>query len=92
MPLNVEVQNGQVVSMTDVNGQPVPADLAGNFDKAATMERLFVIAAEALKTADQVQVKYDAKYGFPTSIQIDPIKQATDDEIAYTVSDFEIVP
>lgn len=93
MPLTVEVKNGQVVSMTDVNGQPLREELRANFDEAATVERLFAIVEQAASGgADEVKVEYDAAYGFPASISIDYIEEAIDDEIGYTVFNFEVLP
>ncbi len=92
VPVAVEVQNGQVISMTDVNGRPLPADFRATFEQAGTVERLFAVAEENLANADQVEVKYDAQYGFPASIVADRIKLAADDEISYYVESFEALP
>jgi hypothetical protein len=93
MPLTVEVKDGQVVSLTDVNGQPVREEFRANFEEAATVERLFAIAEEAASGgADEIKVEYDATYGFPSSISIDYIKEAMDDEISYHVLNFEVLP
>jgi hypothetical protein len=45
----------------------------------------------ASEEADEVVVVYDTTYGFPTSITIDQIKEATDDELYVTVENFEIL-
>lgn len=93
MPLTVEVKDGQVVSLTDVNGQPIREEFRANFEEAATVERLFAIVESAASGgADEVKVEYDAAYGFPASISIDYIKEAVDDEIGYQVSNFEVLP
>jgi hypothetical protein len=93
MPLTIEVKDGQVVSMTDVNGQTVREEFRANFEEAATIERLFAIVEEAASGgADEVKVEYDATYGFPSSISIDYIKEAMDDEISYHVLNFEVLP
>ncbi len=92
MPVSVEVQNGQTVSMTDVNGQALPADFNSTFEQAGTIEGLFAIAEENLANADEVGVTYDAAYGFPASIVVDRIKLAMDDEISYYVENFEVLP
>ncbi len=93
MPLTIEVKDGQIVSLTDVNGQPVGEEFRANFEEAATVERLFAVVEEAASGgADEIQVEYDAKYGFPSSISIDYIKEAMDDEISYHVLDFEVLP
>ena len=92
MPLNIEVQNGEIVSMTYADGTPVPADdvQLEFFSRYATIDRLF----SELKTdldgaADEVTVTYDPTYGFPTQVNLDRIKAAIDDELAVIVSDFE---
>jgi hypothetical protein len=92
IPVTVEVQNGQIVSLTDVNGQPLSDNFRATFEKAATVEGLFAVAEENLSNADQVEVTYDAQYGFPASIVVDRIKLAVDDEISYYVESFEVLP
>jgi hypothetical protein len=92
MPLGIEVQNNEIVSMTYADGTPVPAaDVQREFYSSfATIDRLF----SELKTdldgaADEVTVTYDRTYGFPTQINIDRIKEATDDELYLTVANLE---
>ncbi len=92
MPVTVEVKDGQIVSLTDVNGQPLPEEFRATFEQAATVEGLFAVAEENLSNADQVEVTYDAQYGFPASIVVDRIKMAVDDEIAYYVGAFKALP
>ena len=92
MPVTVEVKDGQIVSLTDVNGQPLPEEFRATFEKAATVEGLFAVAEENLSNADQVEVTYDAQYGFPASIVADRIKMAVDDEIAYYAGAFKALP
>jgi hypothetical protein len=92
MPLDIEVQNDEVVSMTYADGTPVPADdvQLEFFSSYATIDRLF----SELKTnldgaADEVTVTYDPTYGYPAQVNIDMIKEAIDDELYLTVSNFE---
>ncbi|RJP48212.1 MAG: hypothetical protein C4583_14715 [Anaerolineaceae bacterium] len=92
MPITVEVQDGKIVSMRDVNGEAVEGESRQYIEEAATVEGLFTIAEENLANADQVEVTYDAQYGFPTSIVVDRIKMAIDDEIAYYARAFKILP
>ena len=92
MPLGIEVQNGEIVSMTYVDGTLVPADDAQRefYSSFATIDRLFSeLKADLDGGADEVTVTYDPTYGFPTQINIDRIKEATDDELYLTVSNFE---
>lgn len=90
-PVTVDVKDGQIVSMTDASGQPLGEQFRGTFGEAATVEGLFAIAEENLANADQVEVTYDAKYGFPASIVVDRIRLAMDDEISYYVNAFQIL-
>lgn len=89
IPVTVEVKDGKIVSMTDASGQPLREEFRASFEQAATVEGLFAIAEENLTNADQVEITYDAKYGFPASIVVDRIKLAVDDEISYHVSAFK---
>ena len=91
MPVVAEVKDGQIVSLTDVNGQPLSENFRDTFERAATVEGLFAVAEDSLSNADQVEVTYDAKYGFPASIVVDQIKLAIDDEIAYYVGAFKVL-
>ncbi len=89
MPLTIEVANGVVQSMAYSDGTPVPADQAAWFTRYSTIEALFDYTGEALKTADEIKVQYDPTYGFPSSVQIDFIKQVMDDELGLTVANFQ---
>ncbi len=90
-PITVEVKDGQIVSMVGANGaevldtDPVYAMLS----QYANVDSLLVWLGDALATADKVEATYDATYGFPTSVAVDYITEATDDEIWIDVSNFE---
>lgn len=94
MPLTIEVQNDQIVSITSVKGTVIdPANsFYSIFENYATFDRLFLQLKSALEEADEVDVIYDTTYGFPTTINIDQIKEATDDELYITVENFEVLP
>jgi hypothetical protein len=92
MPITVEVKDGQIVSMTDVNGQAVEGEFAQYIEEAASMDRLFALAEKNAAEADEIQVTYDAQYGFPAAINVDFIKLAVDDEISYYVNNFKPLP
>lgn len=95
MPLTIEVQNGDVVSITKPDGTAVvESDPSYQyFIEVATVERLFGQLDSSLNGgADEVFVTYDATYGFPATISIDQIKEAIDDEIAYQVENFKVLP
>jgi hypothetical protein len=95
MPLTVEVRDGQVLSVTDSQGQPVAADdpirSFGN-QPLMTIEGVFAYAREALQTADKTEITYDPGLGYPVSLNIDRIELAIDDEMSVLISDFEVLP
>jgi hypothetical protein len=95
MPLKVEVQKGEVVSLTMPDGTVVSPTDANyeTFVKYATIDKLFAeLQADQGGKADSVTVKYDATYGFPTEINIDFIKAAVDDELYLSAAAFEKLP
>lgn len=94
MPLGIEVQDGEVVSMAYSDGTPVSAhDPQLEFlSRYATIDRIFSeLKADLNGGADEVTVKYNDPYGFPEQVNIDRIKLAIDDELGLTVSDFEVL-
>lgn len=91
MPLTIEVKDGKVVSMIDSKGQPV-TQFGDLFDTYNTIEKLFAKLDAALNgEADSTTVEYDSAKGYPTSIYIDYIQQAADDEIGFTVSNLTVL-
>jgi hypothetical protein len=91
MPLKVEVKNSEVISMTDKDGQPIPAGYAETFNKAASIEKLFAILDSAIGSASEVNVEYNPEYGYPTKIGIIYSKMTTDNGIGYYVKNFEVL-
>jgi hypothetical protein len=93
MPLIIEVKDGQVVSMEFQSGKEIDPSLLELFNKYTTIDRLFTELEAGLNGgADEVTVKYDPTYGFPTEATIDVVKEATDDEHNLTISNFESLP
>jgi hypothetical protein len=92
MPLTIEVQNDEIVSMTYADGTLV--DKADQnyetFSKHATIDRIFSELEAGLKgDADEVTVTYDPAHGFPSEIYFDYIKVAADEELSLSVSKFK---
>lgn len=91
MPLSIEVKDGKVVSMLDSNGKSVE-QFADTFDTYNTVEKLFDKLNDALNGgADKTTVEYNPESGYPQSIYIDYIEKAADDEINFTITDFQII-
>ena len=94
MPITVEVQNGEIISMTYPDGTLVAATDPNyeTFPRHATIERIFSeLEAGLAGDADEVTVTYDSARGFPSEIYFDYIKDAVDDELSLTVSEFEVL-
>jgi hypothetical protein len=93
MPVTIEVNNGEIVSITSTNGNAInPGDAPYESVKYyADMDLLFNQLKDSLDKADKVEMTYDPTYGFPTSIAIDQVEQAVDDELYITVDNFEIL-
>lgn len=92
-PITVEVRDNQVLSMIGANGFEIldTDPLYATLMTYATVDNLFTWSGEALTNADKVEISYDASYGFPTSVAVDYIIEATDDEIWVDVSNFEVL-
>jgi len=90
-----EVQNGQVVNesvQAAPDRQIDPAQVGEFYQAYNTIEKVFDYVEQATNEADEITVEYDPTYGFPTDISVDWIKEATDDEMYLTLSNFEPLP
>lgn len=102
MPLNIEVRDGQVVSIAYQSGNPIDPSLMEYFQRFATVDKLFDEIQNSFQVqgnvdtagdkADEVKVTYDPTYGYPSKISIDFIKNAVDDELSLQITDFEKLP
>ena len=95
MPMTVEVQNGEIVSMIDINGEAFPMDdpMSEFVLKYATIDRLFSeLGSDPVQDADSLTMSFDSTYGFPLEVAIDYIELAADDELYLSVSAFEPLP
>ncbi len=94
MPVTIEVNNGEIVSMTSGKGTVIDSTgpLQEVLKQYSTIDRVFLkLEADLTGDADEVAVTYDPVYGFPVNVAVDNIRAAVDDEISYQVSNFEIL-
>eukprot|EP01024_Parvocaulis_polyphysoides_P005605 TRINITY_DN11404_c0_g2_i3.p1 TRINITY_DN11404_c0_g2~~TRINITY_DN11404_c0_g2_i3.p1 ORF type:complete len:222 (-),score=20.29 TRINITY_DN11404_c0_g2_i3:315-980(-) len=56
-----------------------------------TMIKVFDYLCDAIVEADSVDVTYDNMYHFPTSIFVDCIELAIDDEMSYSITNFQVL-
>jgi hypothetical protein len=102
MPLIIEVQDGDVLSMEYQSGNEIDESTREYFQRFATIEKIFAEIEKDFQTvdsgdasqdkADEVIVEYDETYGFPTLVNVDFVKEAIDDELYLTISNIERLP
>ena len=90
--MTIEVRDGQITSVKDVNGMDLDRHDLKVFERAGTVEKMFDITQEGISKAFWADVSYDAKLGFPQNIELDWDKNVKDDESTYKVSEFEVLP
>jgi hypothetical protein len=90
-----EVLNGQVVEQSVQSSPDNPVDevqVSDFYQSYNTIEKVFDYVSGAIKDADETTIEYDPDYGFPTTVSVDWIKEAIDDEMYLTLSNFEALP
>lgn len=80
--------NDVVLDQDDLEGWEISEEEIKRYviDRAYTVEEAFQLITDAFERADDIDVEYDPRYGFPTRINIDWIKEAADDEITILMS------
>lgn len=93
MPLTIEVKDGQVVSITNVEGVLLDASNPSYqyYLEYATIDLLFAELKSEMTEAEELTVVYDPQYGFPSEVWIDRFKLAVDDEMSLQVTNFEVL-
>ena len=92
-PISVEVRDGNPVSVRYVNtGQAVSTTAEGAFvARFDTVEELFGVIEQALERKGRVSAAYDPSLGYPVSADVDPHRNAIDDEFGFRVLGFEVL-
>ena len=83
--------NGKPIAVTVRHGRPTvppPFTGLGTFPEMFALIRGVVIDPES----GGASVRYDTHRGFPRSAALDPIRNAIDDEIGWTVDRFRVLP
>lgn len=81
--ITARVDTREVLPATPDGEQPLSSEMPPD------VEGVFTKAKDALAKADKVEITYDETWGFPTSVSIDWIKDAVDDEESFTIGEFE---
>jgi hypothetical protein len=89
-PVVVEVRDGEIASIHyQESGEPVAVTYAGLW---LPMEGVFDIIQDAIdQEAVEVNVGYDAEFGFPRQIGIDYSENVVDEELGYIVEEFQLL-
>ena len=76
------IQAGAVLRARNLGtGNDAPVDLLSMF---RSVDQLFAEVREALaRPGTLTKVEYDTQSGYPSTVSLDPIKQAIDDEVTY---------
>jgi hypothetical protein len=89
-PTRITVHNDVIVEATDVNSGTTIAPASRDL---RTIDGLFDLIHEAFqRDADRVDVTYDPTDGHPVTGFIDYEQLAADEELGFTVSDFQALP
>jgi hypothetical protein len=87
-----EVLNGQVLNesvQSTFEDQIDMVQVSDFYQPYNTIDKVFDYVGGAIKEADETTIEYDPTYGFPSTVSVDWIKQAVDDEMDLTLSNFE---
>jgi hypothetical protein len=89
--LRITVADGLVVQVTSRDsGEPIPAE---RYPEFPTIDGLF-IELDRLIRADPhlLEAEYDLVYGYPAAVEVDIEERIADEEFAYTVREFTLLP
>ena len=89
--VTIFVKDNLITKIIDTNTNEIVIN--GEVATYYTLENLFNYISEAkeIHNAEEISVKYDYEYNFISSGYIDYIKEAVDDEMGFSVRDFEII-
>jgi hypothetical protein len=83
----VTVTNGVVTRAVDKQSSAVVA--TAELGRFRTIDQLFADVASALQVPGALRgASYDPQLGYPSSVSLDPIRNAADDEVLYFTSRF----
>lgn len=88
-PMNITEQNGKIIDATYADtGETVPSYIR---DGLLTMDERFDQLEQAyLSDADRIDVTYDPKLGYPSSVYVDQSFMIADEELSYTIKNLAV--
>lgn len=92
MPLVIEVQDGEIISLEPFGGDPITAGDRQYFEENGSIDQIFTkLEADIRQDPDYFEVRYDQTYGFPTYVSVDYSTKFGDDEFSLNITDFEVL-
>lgn len=85
----VTVIGGVPTRILSPTGLEMPQTMFASF---RTVEQMFVELRAGLSTGAVREVAYDAETGYPAVVSLDPVRNATDDEVIYRTSHITPIP
>jgi hypothetical protein len=87
----VHVRDGKVIKVEELSSPRLPPEaVMGDPSLYPTIEGLFDLLDQFVRDgADVIQFSLDPQFGFPTTISVDRLLGAIDDEVAYSASEFQ---
>ena len=88
-PVVIKVRNGQTSSITSV---ATGKDVKEYFQNYNTIPKLFDVIQDGInRKAFSLNVRYNARFGYPTQIDIDYNSQIADEERYLTIENFKVI-
>jgi len=89
--LRITVADGLVVQVTSRDtGELIPDE---RYPDVPTIDGLFVEIDQLIRADPyHLEVEYDPEYGYPAALEVDIEERMADEEFAYTVREFAVLP
>jgi hypothetical protein len=87
----IEVRDGVPVSVQPAEGGPQHLPMSA-FARYDTVEELFAVLEQAFdRNVHEVKAEYDPRFGLPIDVDIDPMRDAIDEEHGFSVEGFTVL-
>ncbi|WP_251357792.1 DUF6174 domain-containing protein [Kangiella sp. TOML190] len=83
-PLKLTIADGKVTTVMDSKSEAVGEQVA---QSTKTVSQVFAMIEKALDKAEQIEVKYDPQFGYPSQLFIDRSKRMADEEVRISFKD-----
>lgn len=91
MPLTVEIQNGEIVSIVDATGAAPTEQEMEWYAPYLGVDKVFEYAQKASTEAAKLEIKYDASLGYPTQLYVDWNEETMDEEVGLDITNLTVL-